>query len=490
MTKVDVLVIGCGMAGILAGIHLQKQGKSFLIVEKGSTLGGTWRDNTYPGLTCDVTSHAYTYSFEPNPDWTRVFPSGAEIQSYFAGVFDKYGLAAHTRFETEITQAAWRGNSWQLQDQHGQHYQAKVVVAATGVLHHPNYPKIQGLEHFEGRVLHSARWDHTTPTKGQRIAVIGNGSTGVQLVSALAADNHVHHFQRTAQWVYPVENMAFTEEQRAEFRRNPELLKYLQNEPTYVASVERFTQGVLDANSPQILEIEGICRDNLENSVHDPVLREKLRPNYRAGCKRLIYSPDYYRAIQHPNSRLVTEGIVQVEADGIRTEDGQLHALDLIVLATGYRADQFMRPMHIEGANGQTINAAWAKGTTAYQAISVPDVPNFFMINGPTSPVGNFSLIDVAETQWGYIAQLIERVDALGGVGLSASAQAQASYDTERIAAAKNGVFGAGCKSWYLDANGVPNTWPWSHQRFREEMAQPVWADYTVHQVQEEAALG
>lgn len=486
--KYDVIVMGCGMSGILAGIQLKQQGKKFIILEKAHTLGGTWRENTYPGLTCDVTSHAYTYSFEHNPEWTKVFPSGAEIQAYFQKVFDKYELAPFTQFHTEVTQAQWQGDHWRLTDQQGRHYEGTHVVAATGVLHHPNVPHIPGLHDFAGRVLHSARWDASVPLDGQRIGIIGNGSTGVQLVSALAARSHVRHFQRTPQWVFPVENLEFTEEQRAEFRRNPELLKYLHKEPTYVANVERFTQAVLDANSPEILEIEALCRENLENSVTDPELRRKLTPNYRAGCKRLIYSPDYYRAIQHPNSQLITEGIAQVEAGGIRTRDGQLHALDLIVLATGYHADRFVRPMQVTGVQGQTLDQAWAQGTSAYKSISVPGMPNFYFMNGPTSPVGNFSLIDVSEMQWGYIAQLIDWVEREGVAGVSAKPEALQAYDQERLVAAKAGVFGAGCNSWYLDKNGVPNTWPWSQSRFREEMSQPIWADYTVHQRQAVAA--
>ncbi|MEG0200236.1 MAG: NAD(P)/FAD-dependent oxidoreductase, partial [Comamonas sp.] len=200
--KYDVIVIGCGMSGILAGIHLKNAGKKFIILEKAETLGGTWRDNTYPGLTCDVPSHAYTYSFEPNPEWSRVLPPGAEIQQYFEAVFEKYGLAESVRFNSEISSAQWLGEAWQLTDQQGKCYEGVSVVAATGVLHHPNYPQIKGLEQFEGQTIHSARFDHSVPLDGKRVAVVGNGSTGVQIVSALAARSKVRHFQRTPQWIF------------------------------------------------------------------------------------------------------------------------------------------------------------------------------------------------------------------------------------------------------------------------------------------------
>lgn len=486
--KYDVIVIGCGMSGILAGIHLKNNRKKFIILEKAKTLGGTWRDNTYPGLTCDVPSHAYTYSFEPNPEWSRVLPPGAEIQQYFEGVFRKYGIADFSQFDTEVTRAEWTGEAWTLQDQHGKQYQGKVVVAATGVLHHPNYPQIKGLEEFEGNLIHSARWDHSVPLDGKRIAIIGTGSTGVQIVSALASRAKVRHFQRTAQWIFPVENPAFSEEQRAEFRSNRDLLVYLQREPTYMANVERFTEGVLDPDSEQIQEIQKICQDNLDASVADAALRQKLQPHYRAGCKRLIYSPDYYQAIQQPDSELITEAIAQVEKSGVRTSDGVLHEVDIIVLATGFKTDRYVRPMHVKGLNAATLEQAWSDVPTAYKSISVPGFPNFYFMNGPTSPVGNFSLIDTSEMQWGYISQLIERGEQAGVAGLSASPEALAQYDRERLQAAKGSVFGSGCNSWYLDKNGVPNTWPWSQSRFRQEMSKPVWQDYIHHQTEELAA--
>ncbi|MPM81956.1 putative monooxygenase [bioreactor metagenome] len=429
-------------------------------------------------------SHAYTYSFEPNPEWTRALPPGSEIQSYFESVFSKYKLAAFTRFDTEIISADWTGENWLLKDQHGEPYRAPIVIAATGVLHHPSYPKIAGLQDFEGPVMHSARWDHGVPLDGRRIAIIGNGSTGVQMVSALCDCAHVRHFQRTPQWIFPVENPLFTEAQRAEFRSNRDLLVYLQNEPTYAANVERFTQAVLNPDSPEIQEIQNICQDNLDHSVRDPALREKLTPQYRAGCKRLIYSPDYYQAIQHPNSRLVTQGIARVEAEGIRTRDGVLHKVDVIALATGFHADRFVRPMQVRGLNGQSLDDAWSNGPTAYKSISMPGFPNFFFMNGPTSPVGNFSLIDTAEMQWGYIAQLIERISESAAVGISARPEALHRYDNERLQAARASVFGSGCNSWYLDQNGVPNTWPWSQSRFREAMRTREWDDYVMHEHQ------
>lgn len=480
-TMLDCLVIGAGMAGLLAAIKLKEQGLQFVIVEKADRLGGTWRENTYPGLTCDVPSHAYTYSFAPNPNWSRFLPPGSEIFNYFQEVAERYAVLPEIQFNTEIADCRWQQDHWQITAQDGRVWNAKSVVAATGVLHYPRYANIDGLDNFTGHVIHSARWDHSVALDGKRIGVIGNGSTGVQIVSALADRAHMRHFQRTAQWIFPVENPEFSAEQKQAFRDDPELLKFMQQEPQYLANVERFTQAVTDANSDGILEIEAIARANLENSVSDPVLREKLTPNYRAGCKRLIYSPDYYQAIQHPNSQLITENIVKVTDKGIVTDDGREHALDIIVLATGFHANRFMQPMTIEGVNGTTLASLWERNPTAYYAVTLPEMPNFFMLNGPTGPVGNFSLIDIAEAQWGYIEQLLQKIHSGSAAAIYPSKAALQQYDEQRKQAAKKTVFGAGgCQSWYLDADGIPNTWPWSQQVFFAAMKQPIWEDYHI----------
>lgn len=482
--ELRVVVMGAGMAGILAGIKLREAGyASVAIYEKAAKVGGTWRENTYPGLTCDVPSHAYTYSFEPNPDWSRVLPPGAEVQAYFERTAEKYGIAGMIHFNEEIVACEYSGDDgrWHLQMKSGRRDTADIVIAATGVLHHPSVPDLKGLSSFEGQSFHSSRWDHSVPLDGKKIGIVGNGSTGVQIVSALAGRAaRVSHFQRTAQWIFPVENPLFTEEQKAAFRADRALLNGLRYDPTYLSNVERFTNAILDADSPEIREIEAIALGHLERSVEDEALRKKLTPDYRVACKRLIYSPDYYQAIQHPDAALVTDGIECVEAKGIRTRDGKLHELDVLVLATGFKADQFMRPMNVVGRDGVKLNDVWAKRPRAYLAVAIPGFPNFYMLNGPTGPVGNFSLIDIAEQQWHYVSQLMDLVRNGQYSEVEAKQDALEAYDQARIAAAKKTVFGSGCNSWYLDAEGVPATWPWSQQRFREAMTAPDMAHYTV----------
>jgi cation diffusion facilitator CzcD-associated flavoprotein CzcO len=476
-----IVIVGAGMSGILSAIKLREAGlDDFVIYEKADRLGGTWRENTYPGIACDVPSHLYSYSFEPNPSWSHRFSPGDEIEAYFEDVAKRHGVIERIRFGEEVERLTWREGRWQLVTREGQHDGADVVIAATGVLHHPNYPDIAGLDTFRGVCFHSARWNHGVELAGKRVGIVGTGSTAVQIVSAIVDRvAKLSLFQRTAQWIAPQDNPAYTEEEKAAFRRDPKLMRQLHDDLSRMFA-ENFSNAVVDANSPQMKLLEEVCRANLENNVRDPALRQKLRPNYRAACKRLVISPDFYQAIQRPNAELVTEGIEGVEPTGVRTKDGRLHALDVLVLATGFRADRFLRPMQVSGRDGKTLDDAWAKRPVAYLSISIPGFPNLFMLNGPNGPVGNFSLIEVAELQLAYILKLIEPLRAGRCREISPSAETTARFDAERVEAARKTVWITGCRSWYLDDRGIPAVWPWTFDRFREEMAAPKLAAYEL----------
>ena len=473
------IIMGAGMSGILSAIKLQEAGlDDYAIYEKADRLGGTWRENEYPGIACDVPSHMYSYTFAPNPEWTHRHSPGAEIQAYFEDVAHRYGVDERIQYGKEITRCEFDDGRWHVEMSDGSTDEADFLIAATGVLHHPAYPDIEGLDSFGGASFHTTRWDHDLPLEGKRIGVIGTGSTAVQITTALAGKvGKFTLFQRTPQWIMPIENPSYSETEKAEFRRNPAAMQTIRDDVTR-QFIDGFANVLHDPDSPVLQAVHANCEANLEESVKDPELREKLRPDYRAACKRLIMSENFYEAIQHPDSELVTEGIVRVEEKGVRTADGKLHELDVLVLATGFRPDRFMRPMEVVGRDGITLDDAWAEGPLSYKAISIPDFPNLFMLNGPYGPVGNFSLIDVAEMQFSYIMQLIDRVRSGACKELCASRAATEEFDAERIEAAKKTIWASGCNSWYLDADGIPAAWPFTFDRFTEEMEKPIFEHY------------
>ena len=479
--ELRVAVIGAGMAGILSAIKLTEAGLTDLTVyEKADRIGGTWRENTYPGIACDVPSHLYRFSFAPNPDWSRTFSPGDEIEAYLEQVVRDFDVERLIRFGDEVTGCAFVDGRWHLETAAGHHDVVDVVIAATGVLHHPRYPDIDGLDSFAGSMFHSARWDHDVPLDGTRVGVIGNGSSGVQIVGAIVDQvEHLTLFQRTAQWIAPQENLAYTEEEKDDFRQHPEKMAEL-HEGIGELFAAGFGNAVIDADSPLLQNIEAACRLHLEERVTDPELRERLRPDYRAACKRLVISADFYPAIQQPNAELVTDAIERIEPNGVRTTDGRFHELDVLVLATGFRVDAFMRPMDVIGRDGVKLADVWAERPSAYLSISIPDFPNLFMLNGPNGPVGNYSLIEVAELQLAYVMQLIDRLRSGECREVSAGHDATIRFEADRTEASKSTIWASGCRSWYLDDRGVPMTWPWTFDHFRDEMVAPDLAAYDL----------
>ncbi|MCA0245509.1 MAG: NAD(P)/FAD-dependent oxidoreductase [Proteobacteria bacterium] len=473
-------IIGAGMSGILTAIKLKERGiEDFAIYEKAARLGGTWRDNTYPGLSCDVPSHVYAYSFELKGDWSHRFSPGAEIQGYFEGVARKYGLDPYFRFNSEIERAEYRDGRWHLAIKGGATDVVDFVIAATGVLHHPATPDIPGLGDFKGACFHSARWDHSTPLDGKRVGIIGTGSTAIQIVPALADRvSKLTLFQRTAQWVLPLANPPYSDDEKAMYLASPQSLQ--QSYDFWSARfVDTFARAVI-GDQDELHRIEAACRTNLEENVRDPELRRRLTPNYRAACKRLIMSDTFYPAMQKPNVELVTDGIERIEASGVRTKDGTLHELDVLVLATGFDGHAFLRPIDVIGEGGLRLADAWAQANEAYRSVAMPGFPNFFMLVGPNSPIGNFSVILISELQLAYVLQLVGLV-LDGKCHAVAPSQAATRRFNEALREAMKGtVWVTGCKSWYLDRNGNPALWPWSFDRFRAEMHAPDLADFDL----------
>jgi cation diffusion facilitator CzcD-associated flavoprotein CzcO len=468
------IIIGAGLSGILCAIRLKDAGfADITLFEKAGSIGGTWRDNTYPGVACDIPSHFYSYSFAPNPQWSRRYSPGAEIRDYLERVARDHNLHKHIRCGEEVTRCEFLDGRWHVQTRSGHWDTADVLFAATGVTHHPRLPEIEGLDRFAGPCFHSARWDHAVPLQGRRVGIVGSSSTAVQLVPALCSQvDRLSLFQRTAQWILPLDNPAYSAEERLNFERHPEALQGLRVEIER-RFIDNFANAIVDATSDRMRAIEALCLENLETQVRDPALRERLRPSYRAGCKRLVVSAEFYQAMQQPNVALVDDPIAAVEPNGVRTRDGTLHELDVLVLATGFRVDRFMRPTTIVGRNGCQLDDLWARRPVAYLCVAVPELPNFFMLNGPNGPVGNFPLIEVAERQMGYILQLIEQLRAGHCREISPTLASTEDFESQRVAAAANTVWMTGCRSWYLDDRGVPAAWPWTIERFKAEMTAP-----------------
>jgi len=472
-----VVIIGAGMTGLLLVIKLRELGiRDITVLEKADRPGGTWRENTYPGITCDVPSHAYTYSFEPNPDWSHFFPPGDEIYDYFQRVFHTYGIEQCTRFNAEVTHCDYAADreQWTVTTVDGARYRADLLFSATGLLHQLHLPDFPGQEKFQGAIFHSARWNHDIPLAGKRIGIIGTGSSATQIVAALAEDpsKHITVFQRTPQWIVPLPDRAFTDAEKDRFRRRPRRMQRIRR--AYQLLYSQGTAALTDDGWGGRLRhrlMSWNARRYLRRAVPDPALRAKLTPDYLLGCKRVVINERFYPALQEPNCRLVTSGIQGFERTGLRTADGELHALDVIVLATGFDAAAFMRPITMTGRDGVTIEQAWQQKISAYRSLLIPGFPNFFVMLGPNSPIGNQSVIDIAEHQTDYALRLVRlwQDGVLPSIEVTPAAQ-QRWRDTirERM---RHTVWTSGCRSWYLDADGEALSWPDTWKRWVAMMA-------------------
>ncbi len=486
-----IAIIGAGMSGIAAVVKLKRAGYSDITVyEKADRVGGTWRENTYPGLSCDVPSHWYSFTFEPNPDWSHRFSYGPEIQAYMEHTADKYGVTKVCKFNNGVTDLIYEAPTWRLKTENGGEQVYDIVISATGILHHPSIPDLPGLDSFTGPQFHTARWDHTVPLEGQRFGIIGTGSTSAQIVGEITAKvKHLSLFQRTPQWMYPLPQIKYPAAWRWLLRTFPSLCK-ASYWFWYKALELTFAQATVGNRYMHALT-SWICRRNLTKNVPDPELRTKLTPDYQAMCKRLILCKEFYPAISRDNASLVTDGIERVEANGIRTTDGKLHELDVLVLATGFKVSNFILPTRVVGESGRELNKVWAGVPHAHRAMSIPGFPNFWMLEGPTGPVGNISLTTVSENQIDYIIQCIDRMKQDGLLAIAPKSEAFESYNAEMAVAIKNTIwFTGGCQSWYLDKNGIPNLYPWAPKRFRREMQQPDFSEYRLIKNEAELVAG
>lgn len=475
-----IVIIGAGMSGILAAIKLREAGMSNIVIcEKRNEVGGVWRDNTYPGLKCDVPAHMFTYSFEPNPTYGKRFSFGSEIGQYLKRVSEKHDLQSIIRFNTSIDRATFESGQWLLDTNDGETLVADIVICASGIMHSPSFPKIDGIETFAGASFHSANWNHDKPIKGKRVGVIGTGSTAVQIVSAIThLVGRMTVFQRTPHWIFPLPNRTYSHAYQERMRRWPAIARA--SRYCYSKLYEFFFDKAVTGSRRMQRFIQWRCENYLCRKVKDPVLRKKLTPNFKAGCKRLILASGYFDAIQSPQTELVCESISKIVPDGVITADGTHHKLDVLIYATGFKAHNYMRPMKVSGVGGVTIDEVWGEFVFGHRSVSIPGFPNFFMTLGPHSPIGNFSAISVAEVQISYLLQLIEEIRS-GRCDLIEPKKDVALTQCDAMDKAMDKtVWRSGCQSWYFDDNGKTTMWPWSFARFQSEMRQPNLTEYML----------
>lgn len=478
--KLRIAIIGAGASGLMALIRLREAGiEDVTVFEKAKDLGGTWLYNRYPGLTCDVPSHAYRYSFAPNPDWSQVYAPSAEIHAYLKNVAQEHDAERFIQYEREVTAARFEGGLWHVETNAGPEGAFDAVISAVGILHHPRIPDIPGLESFAGKAMHTSRWEEGLSLKGKRLGIIGTGSTATQITAATIGEvSQLTLFQRTAQWMIPLPNLPIPEEQRADYHARPEKLEEEFKALTYDATV-KFARAIIGENPGAYAALEAGCKEYLA-TVKDPELRARLTPDYPVGCKRLIVNDRFYEAIQQPHAELVTDGIERIEPDGVRTKDGRLHELDVLALATGFDTHSFHRPMRVEGPEGRSLDETWKQANEGYKSVTVPGYPNWFMIGGPNSPIGNFSWLLTAEAQFGYILKLVELLRDGAATHIAPKREAARAFNEEVKRAMPKTVWAQGCDSWYIDKNGNVASWPWSYDRFAEEMRAPVLEDYEL----------
>ncbi len=461
-SSATVAIVGTGFSGLGIAISLARSGRrDFVVIERGDDVGGTWRDNTYPGATCDVPSRLYSFSFLPNPDWTRSYSPQPEILDYLRHCAQETGVLPHIRFGTELLGADWdpAAQHWKLQTSRGE-LTARFLVMGTGALVEPALPDIEGLADFTGTVFHSARWDHGADLTGRKVGAIGTGASAIQFVPHLQREaEHLTLFQRTPPWVLPRTDRGVSSLERLVYRRVP-LAQKVARAGVYTLLESRAVGFVLN---PKLLRpLEKLAGLHLQRAVQDPTLRQKLTPTYSIGCKRILISNDYYPALAQDNVDVVTAGIERIVADGIRTTDGVLHPIDTLVLGTGFHVTDNPGFTRIRGRDGTSLAQAWEQhGMQAYLGTTVAGFPNLFLLLGPNTGIGHTSAVFMIERQVGLVRQALAHADRHGIAELEVRPEIQTEWNEDLARRSGRTVWQSGCQSWYLDDQGRNTVlWP------------------------------
>lgn len=468
-----IAILGAGFGGLCMAIRLKRAGiGSFTVYEKAAELGGTWRDNTYPGLACDVPSFLYSYSFAPFTGWSRRYPEQPEILDYLRRCAKRYGLEPHLRFGVEITSAAFdeAAGLWRLQTAAGEEVTAEIVVSGLGQLNRPRLPDLPGIEDFAGTWFHSSRWDHGHDLTGRRVAVVGNGASAVQFVPRIAdRAERLTIFQRSATWVLPKTDFEYSARARALLRVPPVTWTYRRALYWRHELMFRMIRGGWAGRIA-----EKWAGGHRAGQIADAALRTALTPDYPIGCKRVVISNDFFPAVARDNVELVTTPISAITKDGVQTADGVVHEADTIIYGTGFRATEFLAQLEVVGRGGRRLADDWKDGAYAYLGLTVPGYPNFFVLYGPNTNLGHNSILLMLEWQVGYVLRCVQELQSQGLAWMDVRPEAMRAYEDRIAAGLRRTVWEAGCTSWYKTPSGkVVNNWPYSTVRYRSVLRRP-----------------
>ena len=474
-------ILGAGFSGLCMAIKLREKGFSqFTIFEKANEVGGTWRENTYPGVACDVPSHLYSFSFEPNPDWSERFSPGGEIQEYLKGCARKYDLYEHIEFGKTVSAVRHVDGKWRIEFKEGEPAFADYLISGLGGLHAPSVPSFPGKDTFKGPAFHTAEWRHDVPLEGKRVAIIGSAASAVQVIPAIVDKvGHLDVYQRTPNWIMTRESYSYPRWAKGLFRAVPFLARLYRG--AYFSYLEWRFNSFKTEDSYSKRMITARFEKHMKEQVKDPELLKTLTPDYPVGCKRLLISDDYLPAIQKENVSLVTEGIEAITETGVRTVDGEERSVDVIVYATGFVPFDILDAIEIEGPGGRNLKESWDGEIRAHRTIATPGFPNFFMLLGPNSGLGHNSVILMIEAQVNYIVDLVHAAEGKGAAFVSPKPEAAARFDLEIQSALQDRVWAAQCGAWYVDENGRNYTlYPHSVRHFLKEMKTPNLDEYEL----------
>ena len=484
VAEVDVVVVGSGFSGIGMAVALRATGRSFVILEKGDEIGGTWRENRYPGVACDVPSHLYSFSFDLNPYWSHTYSSGDVIQDYLLSVVEKHGLREHVRFDSWMQAAAYddASGTWQVtsmgSDGSVSVVTARALVLGVGALHMPHIPLIDGLHTFGGELIHTASWPQETSMFGRRVGIIGTGAAAVQCIPPLAEDaEHLTVFQRSAPWIMPQNNDEYSDATIDRFRRHPALMRVHRE----ALRRKNDLRAVAFDSHPKLLEIASReASRHLKNQVKDPDLRRKLTPDYTMGCKRVVLSDTYYPALVREDVSVVTEPIVAVMPDGVVTEEGTVHELDALVLATGFDPKGSYAHLQIAGRDGRSFAEEWQSGVESYLGVTMAGFPNLFMLLGPNTGLGHTSVLLMVEAQIAHVMRLLDERDRRGASSVEVRPELVPAFTREMRERSERSVWRqGGCTSWYLDDDGENRTlWPGGVGEYEQRLTRPDAIDF------------